>query len=501
MKSILPLRSRIFVVLSVLVAITIGGATIMFWYTQRIERLIADIVDKNIGALRTAEALEIALINQKGYVTYFFQDGNPDWLRQLSEHRRIFEKRLKEAMERTDNPVQKEVLTGIGEQFINYSEIKDRVVELYQSERRSEGTQLHQQARQLFFTLIDRCEEYKRLQTDEIEAAHQESKREAKQLRLIAVAAMLFSLILAAFLAFILIAQILGPVARLFAVASRDGEAEPTSNVVAALSRKVHGLIEDVDQTQMELARSRESLLHAEKLAMVGKLAAGMAHSIRNPFTSVKMRLFSLSRSLELDSTQKEDFDVISEEIRHIDTIVQNFLEFSRPPKLVMQRVSPSNVVDMAMQLLRHRLRSYDVTATVERIQPLPAVAVDPEQLKEVLVNLMINACEAMTNGGHISITEKMMEVPPGTSVVIEITDNGPGIAQDNIQKIFQPFFTTKQEGTGLGLSIVDRIVHEHGGEIRVRSKEGLGTTFTIVLPIEPIDSQPPAEPKTNQEE
>ena len=156
-----------------------------------------------------------------------------------------------------------------------------------------------------------------------------------------------------------------------------------------------------------------------------------MAHSIRNPFTSVQMRIFSLNRSLNLNDEQREDFNVIAEEIRHIDTIVQNFLEFSRPPKLKMQTISPSVVVDMALQLLRHRLKSYEVTVTLERIGELPEVSADPEQLKEVLVNLIINACEAMEAGGRIILTEKTVDEPPGGSMaVLQVTDNGPGIAQ-----------------------------------------------------------------------
>jgi signal transduction histidine kinase len=107
------------------------------------------------------------------------------------------------------------------------------------------------------------------------------------------------------------------------------------------LSLSVRGLIEDVDTTHSELEKSREHLFHSEKMAMVGKLAAGMAHSIRNPFTSVKMRLFSLSRSSNLSDTQKDDIHVISEEIRHIDTIVQNFLEFSRPPQIKNAKNQP----------------------------------------------------------------------------------------------------------------------------------------------------------------
>jgi signal transduction histidine kinase len=239
-----------------------------------------------------------------------------------------------------------------------------------------------------------------------------------------------------------------------------------------------------VDHTQSELEKSRETLLQAEKMALVGKLAAGMAHSIRNPLTSVKMRLFSLNRTLDLSVTQKDDFQVISEEIRHIDTIVQNFLEFSRPPKLKIQTVSPSDAVDLAIQLLQHRLKSYDVAIRLIRKRPLTKIQADPEQLKEVLVNLVVNACEAMEGGGFIIIQEEESFVEPlGRIVIIRLTDNGPGVPESIREKIFQPFFTTKEEGTGLGLSIAARIVEEHGGWLDLTSTPGEGATFVITLP------------------
>jgi len=196
------------------------------------------------------------------------------------------------------------------------------------------------------------------------------------------------------------------------------------------------------------------------------------------------MRLFSLERSLELSQTQQEDFEVISEEVRHIDTIVQNFLEFARPPKLKIQSISPSEVVDMALQLLRHRLESYGVQVELDRQHRLPMVEADPEQLKEVLINLLVNACEAMGEGGLIVIREEEgVAEPLGRVVVIRVKDNGPGIPKSVSHKVFQPFFSTKEEGTGLGLSIAYRIVEEHGGWLSLKSKEGEGTTFTITLP------------------
>jgi signal transduction histidine kinase len=214
-----------------------------------------------------------------------------------------------------------------------------------------------------------------------------------------------------------------------------------------------------------------------------------MAHSIRNPFTSVQMRLFSLSRSLDLDDVQKEDLEVISAEIRHIDTIVQNFLEFSRPPRLRIASVSPSSVVDAALRLLQHRLKSYEVTVAVSRPLPLPAAPVDVEQLKEVVVNLIVNACEAMSRGGAIAIEERLETHPVlGPAAAIVVRDNGPGIPAHLLEKIFQPFFSTKEQGTGLGLSIAQRIITEHGGRLEVESTECHGAAFIIILPCqEPI--------------
>jgi signal transduction histidine kinase len=284
-------------------------------------------------------------------------------------------------------------------------------------------------------------------------------------------------------LAYVLVKQILGPIRRL---ALETAPANPVAVVpdeVKALSSRVHSLIEDVDQAQSELERSQEHLLQSGKWAMVGKLAAGVAHSIRNPLTSVNMRLFSLKRSLKMSASEREDFQVISEEIRHIDSIVRNFLEFSRPPKLKMQRISPSDVVDMALQLLRPRLESYGVEVTLDRHEKLPEIWVDPDQLKEVLANLLVNACEMMPGGGQIAIREEAQTDPGlGEAVVIRVTDTGPGIPDSLREKIFQPFFSTKEEGTGLGLSIATRIIEDHGGRLELESQEKAGATFIITL-------------------
>lgn len=479
----LTLRGRIYTILTALVIITLMGGLVMIWYTYRMEGLLTSIIDKNLAAYQAAEGLEAALVNQKGFVSYYYLDGNPDWLRQLGQYRQVFKERLETARQISKTDAERKIIDQIHFAYESYVADKDRVIVYYRDGKRDIGAGLHQQVRRRFFEILNACEALKNIHTDRISHSRQVSHRQARHLRYIAVFALVTAFGLAVLLAGVLVLQILGPIRRLSEETDRRGHPVHSVDEIKTLRQRVEGLLEDVDHTQSELERSREHLLQAEKMAMVGKLAAGMAHSIRNPFTSVKMRLFSLSRGLDLNETQKDDFNVIAEEIRHIDQIVQNFLEFSRPPKLNMQTICPSTVVDNALQLLEHRLKSYDVDIIVSRNQFMPLVEADPEQLKEVLVNIIVNACEAMPTGGTVTIEEEVITERHGQTAIVRICDTGPGIPESIRERVFQPFFTTKDEGTGLGLSIAARIIEEHGGRLNATAEDGKGGSFVIALP------------------
>ena len=481
----LNLKTRIYLALAVLLAISLTGGLIMIWYTYQTERLLVVINEENLNAYQSAEALAISLVNQKGFVSYYFMDGDPDWLRQLGEYRQIFKERLKEARYYADAQNEKNILETIANEYRLYLKAQDIVISHYEAGELEAGAELHPEVRKRFFKILELCGTYRDSYSKKIEHLQIQSQRQQKQLRYVVGFAMSAELLLAIFLVYTLFIHILKPLHKLAMEINRSAHPDKNENVVNLVSSGVHGLLKAFDQTSYKLEKSREHLLQAEKMALVGKLAAGMAHSIRNPFTSVQMRLFSLKRSLDLSAVQKEDLDVISEEIRHIDTIVQNFLEFSRAPKLKFQRISPSTVVDMTIQLLEHRLKSYDVEVSVQRTGELPLIQADPEQLKEVLVNIIINACEAMHAGGAITIVEATdIHSDMGAVVKVRLVDNGPGMDPDVQEKIFDPFFTTKEDGTGLGLSIVKRIIEEHQGHIDVSSEKGRGTTFIVILPI-----------------
>ena len=238
-----------------------------------------------------------------------------------------------------------------------------------------------------------------------------------------------------------------------------------------------------------KLARARElemQLHQAEKGAVVGRLAAAIAHEIRNPLNYINLTLDHLRSSFApADATKKATFiqltDQLKTEVARINRHITDFLKYSRPSKLELQDVDIRAEAEGALRLVEVRAEECGIETRIVQDGTLPPVQADRESLRSVFTNLVINAVEAMNGaGGSISIKLSNPEV---NSVKVEISDSGCGIAADDISKVFEPYFSTKETGTGLGLAIVKKAVDDHGGSISVASKEGSGTTFTIILP------------------
>lgn len=477
------LRTRILALLTALVVVTLGGGIASILHGQMIKIFFETVMSTELPALQASQDLERTLVMQKGYVTYFFQDGDPGWLKPLRESQREFEEALDRCRKWAVAEKERSILNRIQSEYIHYSMARNKVIELYRAGQKTEGFALHQQARKRFFDITALSREFRKAQEQSIERARNTAIERTERLNRLAVAALILSVVISATLGFTLILQVLGPLRKLAAGSPAALPQDAEENEVKALTARFHQLVEDVNQTRGKLEWSREHLVQAEKWTMIGKLAAGVAHTVRNPLTSVKIRLFSLERTLDLDAQQKEDFEVISEEIAHIDGIVNNFLEFSRPPKPKLTMSGPSDAVDTAAQLLKHRLQSHNVSLEVVRNGRLPEIPADQDQLKEVLINLIVNACEAMVDGGNIRIEESIVGMGnQRRALEIRVSDDGPGIPADMRERVFQPFFSTKEEGTGLGLSIARRIVEEHGGWLELESGRA-GTVFVITLP------------------
>ncbi|MGA1824800.1 MAG: ATP-binding protein [bacterium] len=465
----ISLRARIISIWCMLLAIILGGGLIMIWYTYQLESQF-DLVEDDMIRLHSIDDLLMNLVNQKGLVSFYYIDSNnnPRWLEELEEYRYRFKRNLEQVKKNTFSESNKNIINKIETEYEDYSEHKDEIIQQFQNHEKEASVRLILHIRDHFSNIKEMCENYKNIYIEKMNQNRTMRRSEARHLRFIAVMALFIAIGFGVILAVILIIQILEPLRRLAEDIDQSKHTEKGGDEVVILKHRVNDLIKDM-----------------EKFAVVGKLAAGAAHSIRNPLTSVKMRLFSMKKSLLLSPEQKADFDVISREIRHINNVIQNFLEFSRPPSLKKKKISLSDAVDAAIQLLKNRLEAYNVQITVKRHKRLPELLADSDQIREVFVNLIMNACEAMKKGGSITIEEEeKYEAHVGRILIIRFIDDGPGIPPSIQEKIFQPFFTCKEEGTGLGLTIAERIINEHGGWLDIESGEGKGATFIITLPV-----------------
>lgn len=235
-----------------------------------------------------------------------------------------------------------------------------------------------------------------------------------------------------------------------------------------------------------KLFQSQALLEKQEKLATLGTLAAGIAHEIRNPLTSVKARLYTLEKHLDAPHLARKDTAIISGEIVRLENIVQDVLNFARPSEPELRSISVLGSLRDVHQLMASSLATRQVELVVEPGTDL-TVNADAAQLKQVLINLVQNAAEAIQGPGTITLRVRREEFHLNGRIrdagVIEVTDTGSGIPVSIQNRLFDPFFTTKDAGTGLGLSIAARIVEKHGGALQYQTQANHGTTFGIVLP------------------
>ena len=273
---------------------------------------------------------------------------------------------------------------------------------------------------------------------------------------------------------------------------SKSGEAIPVSlnaSIVYDHDREVAtvGFFRDLrDEIRMkeELARTQMQLLQAEKMASLGKLAAGVAHQLNNPlngimlFTRLTMEEYSLH-----DEVKKNLFRILRDAERCRDT-VRELLEFARQAPRKIQPHDINHSIERTLFLLENQSIFHNIQIDRQLSPTLPRIPMDAQQMNHVFMNIILNAAEAMDGAGRLVVRSFLSA--SGQQVCVEISDTGPGIAEEVLPRIFEPFFTTKEagKGTGLGLSVVFGIVSDHHGQVKVRSRPGEGAAFTIELPL-----------------
>jgi signal transduction histidine kinase len=253
--------------------------------------------------------------------------------------------------------------------------------------------------------------------------------------------------------------------------------AEETAEILAGLVGRM--------REESDVAFSRELLARADRLSALGTLAAGLAHEIRNPLVSVRAFIELLPERLADDEFRTTFRDLALTEVGRICDLLSDLLAFARPSPADREPTDLGELVGQIVRLLEPEARKRDVHLAASAEPSLPLVVVDDAQVKQVLMNVILNAIEACPTHGRVEIATRVEDRPDGAWCTVDVADSGAGITPEDEARIFEPFFTTKEAGSGLGLFIARRIVGEHGGRIVTTPRPGGGTVFSIHFPVE----------------
>lgn len=275
------------------------------------------------------------------------------------------------------------------------------------------------------------------------------------------------------------------------------------SDAMARINQFTQSLEDKVEERTQQLKAAHQKLLHSDRLASLGQLSASVAHEINNPISGVLNLSMLCQRILKDDSLPSERvpelknyLGQISKETTRVGRIVSDLLAFSRRSKPLRSMIDLNRIVKSTVSLVEHKLRLCEATIVFHLQPDLPHIHCDASQIQQVVLNLVLNAAEAIqpSGGGKVVVTTRLNAHRDGVELVVE--DNGEGIPRENISKIFDPFFTSKPEGkgVGLGLAVLYGIVKAHDGDVEVKSRPGNGSTFTVTLPFQPaVQPEEPA--------
>lgn len=465
------------------------------FYINRIQKNTFRILTENVSSLKAAEELEIALLDMKGLTSYYLLSEDSLWLKSFVDKKKLFLKWFHNAKQQAFTVEEIVILEEIQKLFNEYLFYQQKVVYLKNEEKIGLAKELlFNEMFDTFNSIYDKCEELLSINEKLIAITSYKIQEDNRTSNIIinslAISGALIGILLSLLIARGITHRIDKLVLQLKTATGDEVlgkiDISPESEF-DNLDIEIKKLIEKVNKINTDLERNQQLLIRSEKLAVLGKLAASLAHEIRNPLTAIKMLVFSIHEETKKDAYLENDFDIIIKEINRIENFIENFLKFAKPPKPNFKLTTVNEIIKSPLDLLDPQIKKMNIKVINHIAESDIELMADKSLLHQVFVNIILNAIQSMEKGGTIEIGAQKLPGNEKDSEIIEIycRDSGKGIDQEIINNIFDPFVTKKEDGTGLGLSIAYQIITDHKGWIEAKNNPERGATILVFLPKE----------------
>jgi len=468
-----------------------GTNSVLSWIAlQQAQGALERVISTSVTDLRDVRTLTASVVDQQRILSSYLLEKKGRWPEEIRAGEEVFVQRLRRVEAVSGRLAGEETVQRLRMAFAGYDRKRDLVITLCDKGRFDKAQEVFLRDVGPLYTELDQaCDQLAEEAVREARRIRDRARGRLRRTEVWLIASSGAFLVLSIALVLQLVCGVYLPLRSMVSESSEalGGERRPESSTdeILALRSLLSASESETRNARNERDRGREQLVAAEQMASLGRLAAGVAHEIRNPLASLKLRLYSLREDFGKHPQYEDDLRVMSEEIERLDEFVRDFLAFSRPPRPQREPVTAAVVLDRTLELVRHELEGRAIKLLRSCDAGLPLMSADPQQIKRVLVNLALNSADAMGGGGAISFEAASEEDADGhRMVVLRVRDTGCGIAEDVRGRVFQPFVSNKEQGTGLGLSIAARILEEHDGRLVLESTSAEGTVFAAWVPV-----------------
>ncbi|MFA5848261.1 MAG: ATP-binding protein [Bacteroidales bacterium] len=491
---------RTFIWVLLVLAILMGGVFLVIAYTYNLQKDTEKYIESTRNNVNVAREMENELTAIKGLSYVYLVNKSNSWLDSLRDRQSTFIIFLEQARISANTYDEELLIQQISALFSNYEQnILLAVSNLKNGEVSKANVLLVHSAQELLGTIQQKSNEFITLNKNAEYLHESEMARTNVLILKILVSLGIGGIASGLLFGWLLSRMLFGPINQLvLKVRGSSGEAFlehfkfSHGNELDELGESIKDLINRINQANADLSRNKELLQYSNKFANLGKIAPTIAHEIRNPLAAIKMLVYSIKEDAKTSGSFKEELDIISGEIDRIDNFTKDFLKFAKPADPIFYDIIPSDTLGEVIQLLKPRLKNNSIHLINNSAKCKFHVLADASHLKQIYLNLILNAVEVMPAGGELTIdASEVIEADLNKQgelrkfIRMDFSDSGPGIPEAIMKTLFEPFIKGSDMGVGIGLSISQSIAESHGGKITAENKpDGSGAIFRLYLPL-----------------